>query len=112
MLDLQRVKRNTEGPSSIGSLHTISFNRFDNALGSICATLQPRDVWGDGGPENEGTENDWHEAGRENEAMPQDSSANPSRAMAILASHESHPESSPSTTGFMETVQEVEEVSI
>ena len=48
MLDLQRVKQQMDGPSLIVSLRSLSFNHFSNVLGSIGATLQPRDIWGDG----------------------------------------------------------------
>ena len=48
MLDLQRVRQRTEGPSSVGSLGSLSFNHFDVALGSIGSTLGPGDVWGEG----------------------------------------------------------------
>ena len=57
MLDLQRAKqRIMEGTSSIGSLRSLSFNRFDNMIGSIGCSLQPGDVWSDGRPEGEGAD--------------------------------------------------------
>ena len=37
-----------DGPSLVASLRSLSFNRFGNVLGSIGATLQPGDIWGDG----------------------------------------------------------------
>ena len=47
MFDLQRVKKRLEAQSSITSLPSLSFNRFNNALGSIGAQLEPGDIWGD-----------------------------------------------------------------
>ena len=58
MLDLQRVKQRMEGPSSVGDLRSLSFNRFDAALGSVGAALEPGDIWGDGAPEDEDAEED------------------------------------------------------
>ena len=51
MLDLQRVKQHTEVQSSIPSLPSLSFNRFNNTLGSIGAQLNPGDVLGNGIPD-------------------------------------------------------------
>ena len=77
MLDLQRVKHRIGGPSSIGSLRSVSLGRFDDALGSVGATLAPTDVWGDDGPETEDAGNDRREAVRPDEADPDDSDASP-----------------------------------
>ena len=60
MLDLQRAKQRMEGTSSIGSIRSLSFNRFDNMIGSIGCSLQPGDVWSDGRPEGEGTDTGEH----------------------------------------------------
>ena len=51
MFDLQRVKKRLEAQSSITSLPSLSFNRFNNTLGTIGAKLEPGDVWGDGSPD-------------------------------------------------------------
>ena len=59
MLDLQRVKQCMDAQSSIPSLPSISFNRFNNALGSIGAQLEPGDVWGDGSPDID--DEDYHQ---------------------------------------------------
>ena len=53
MLDLQRVKRRMEGPSSMGSIRSLSLNRFHGALGSIGVKLELEDMWGDGDPDDE-----------------------------------------------------------
>ena len=51
MLDLQRVRKRIEAQSSIPSLPSLSFNRFNNILGSIGTQLDPGDIWADGSPE-------------------------------------------------------------
>ena len=84
MLDLQRVKQRMEGPSSVGDLRSLSFNRFDAALGSVGAALEPGDIWGDGAPEDENAEEDQPVATEECDSPASRSSPRPAGPRAAL----------------------------
>ena len=100
MLDLQRVKQRMEGPSSVGDLRSLSFNRFDAALGSVGTALDPGDIWGDGAPEDEDAEEDQPVATEECDSPASGSSPRP----ADLLSSEPPLRDSLNTPGAVHTV--------
>ena len=91
ILDLQRVKQGIGSPSSIGSFDSIAFNRLDNALGSVGATLQAGDIWGDGNPQIEDAEDEQCAVTREHQPDTGSNSPSFSEAAAPSGSRSQHP---------------------